>query len=96
MDAALAERSSVAGKRLFLATWSLSETPIPVRDQVLERVRGFDYLLLAFQHRFEDIDNFAYFSRWADELGQGGVVEFREIDHLPGNSYLFVSRVAEA
>lgn len=96
VGAALTEQASGAGRKMFLATWSLSETPISVRDQVLQRVRRFDYLLVAFQHRFEDIDNLEYFSRWADELGQGEVVELREIDHLPGNSYLFISRSAEA
>jgi putative sugar O-methyltransferase len=45
---------------LFIATWSLSETPLEYRDKIAERIRGFDQLLL-FQRQFKEISNPKYF-----------------------------------
>ncbi len=45
---------------LFIATWSLSETPIEYRNQIAERIKGFDQLLL-FQRQFKEISNPKYF-----------------------------------
>jgi len=78
--------------KLFLATWSLSESPLVVRSQVLDALSDFDYLLVAFQHSFEDIDNPQYFRTWQDRFAGQLDITIKEIEHLPGNSYLFASR----
>jgi hypothetical protein len=80
------------GGRLFLATWSISEAPIAVRDRIMPLVDGFDCFLIAFQHRFEEIDNSAYFRAWADSMGPAYRWHWVPMTHLPGNSYLFGRR----
>lgn len=76
-------------KTLFLATWSLSESPPDVRDAVLSLAAHFDSQLIAYQHTFHGIDNIDYFTKWKGALESR--MRFRElpIGHLPGNAYLF-------
>jgi len=77
---------------LFLATWSLSETPLHVRKSVLPLVRDFDAFLIAYQGTFGEVDNVAYFRALQGEMPE---VEWQDvaIEHLPGpNFYLFGRR----
>ena len=75
---------------LCIATWSLSETPLPLRRAILETVQP-RYWLLAFQERYAEIDNKAFFEalqgdpryRWSCQ----------PIPHLKGNYFLFGERV---
>lgn len=77
------------GTRMFLGTWSISEAPIGLRGQILSLVKDFDYFLIAFQHRFEEIDNSTYFRTWAESLSEGYCWQWHPIEHLSGSSYLF-------
>jgi hypothetical protein len=77
-------------KSLFIAVWSLSETPLKLREKVDLLLPHFDSFLLAYQNTFEGIDNVAYFNevkkldrKWTDI----------KIDHIPANRYLFGSKV---
>lgn len=73
---------------MLLATWSLSESPVPTRDEVLEHTGAFDAFLIALQPAFEDIDNLAYFDSW--RKGKGGYQwQFEEMQHIPNQRYLF-------
>jgi hypothetical protein len=81
-----------AAPSLFIATWSLSEAPGTVREQVLQSVSGFDAFLFAFQDRFGEQDNKSYFDSLSSRLG-GIRLTTIPIDHLPGNSYVFGWRV---
>lgn len=47
---------------LFIATWSLSETPMTVRESIVPALAGFTYVLCAYQRAFGDCDNREYFS----------------------------------
>lgn len=72
---------------LCLATWSLSEAPLEARGKFLERLGSPGYFLIAYQDRFENVDNKAYFAGFrADRPGYCWVE--REIPHLAGNRYL--------
>ena len=73
---------------LFIATWSLSESPIAFRNRILDHSNRFDYFLIAYQDRFQQIDNLQFFRAWA---GQHTEVAWHEskITHMPGNRYLF-------
>ncbi len=53
-----------SAKKLLIATWSLSEAPVPLRDEILSAVRP-DAYLLAYQHSFGGIPNRPYFDRVA-------------------------------
>lgn len=68
---------------LLVATWSLSETPIEIRDAVMNN----DNLsfLIAFQGSFEGVDNLAYFSKYIINTSK---VKIYEIKHIPDNYYL--------
>jgi len=46
---------------LFLATWSLGETPIWLREQWRPILARFRFFLIGFHDRFEDIDNLTWF-----------------------------------
>lgn len=72
--------------RLFIATWSLSETPLEVRDAWSEAIAASTDVIVAFQHEFEGIDN----RRWFEDLCRGLPFSWErtEIAHIPGNSYV--------
>ena len=53
------------GESLFLATWSLGETPIWLREDWLPALAKFSFFLIGFRKRFEDIDNWAWFRELA-------------------------------
>jgi hypothetical protein len=55
---------------LFIATWSLSETPPAVRDEVAPLLERFDYILCAYQRAFSSYDNRGYFASLEQSLPQ--------------------------
>jgi len=81
-------------KKMFIATWSISETPISLRNAFLKCVENFDLLLIAYQSAFFDVNNIRYFAEWSRKLCD--VVWYNEeISHLKGNYYLFGKRVVQ-
>lgn len=78
---------SHAKDSMLVATWSISETPVALRDAVLPFVAGSGTFLIAFQHEFGEVDNQEYFAHWKKLLGRVAWLEW-EIPHLKGNSYL--------
>ena len=46
---------------VFSATWSLSETPIELRNSFLPLISEFDFVYIAYQPTFDGVDNHAYF-----------------------------------
>lgn len=87
------ESSACDQNCLFLATWSMSEAPIGVRDSILEFIKGFDSYLIAYQNYFHEIDNNEYFKIVRNKLNGDIIWQDIEIEHLPENSYLFGSRM---
>lgn len=80
-------------KSLFIATWSLSEAPLAIRQQFLTHVAGFDAFLIAYQERFAEINNRDFFERWQDETSES--IDWRHvpIPHIRGGQrYLFGTR----
>ena len=73
---------------LFLATWSLSETPVEFRQSILQTAARFDAFLLAYQERFGEADNRQFFDGWKKTL-PGLEWSGSHIEHIPGNFYLF-------
>ena len=85
-------RSVLAGeggnsRRLFIGTWSISESPVHVRERLLPLIAHFERYLIAYQHRFNEVDNVRYFDAWKKSVGKVDWQEW-EIPHMPGNSYL--------
>jgi hypothetical protein len=74
-------------EKLFVATWSLSETNIKDRPAI-DLLKIFHNHLIAYQDTFEGIENKNYFEDFKTSLGNVTWVE-SQINHLPGNNYLF-------
>ncbi len=83
---ALAE--TFQGPRLFVATWSLSESPLPLRSAMSDVVRDFEGFLIAYQSEFGGVDNAEFFQGW-----QGWFPNVRwtihRIHHVLASTYLF-------
>jgi hypothetical protein len=73
---------------LLIATWSLSESPLTIRSQFLESIGKPTYILIAFQEKFDDIDNQEYFEKMKETFAEYTWVS-TPILHLPGSWYLF-------
>jgi len=48
---------------LFIANWSISETPIKFRKKFEKIIRKSNYILISFQENFENINNLKYFKK---------------------------------
>lgn len=46
---------------LFIATWSLSESPMETRDKIIPLLQSFQYMLITYQKHFDKIDNDDFF-----------------------------------
>jgi len=76
-------------KSLFIATWSLSESPNNVRENFSGILPFFDSFLFSYQDEFGGIDNIEYFKKMKRKHRKWVDVK---IEHLPGNRYLFGSK----
>lgn len=84
----------IGGKKsLFLATWSISESPLFVREKILGKYsNSFDAYLVAFQPKFEDVDNAVYFEKLrTDHPGYSWTTE--DMKHLKNQKYLFGKKI---
>ena len=82
---------------VFIATWSLSEAPLPLRAAILATVEGFDAFLIAYQQRFADVANDEFFRAWRSRLPGEMTWQDISIDHLGKASwYLFGVRPGDA
>ena len=79
---------------LFVATWSISEAPLELRDEIFRLVTDFDSYLLAYQNAFGGIDNIEYFDKAKGFMKDVGWNQW-EIEHLPRNYYLVGSKVGK-
>lgn len=81
---------------LFIAMWSISESPIPLREQVLLKVKAKMYLII-FQKMldpasmFTGIDNSKYFEEFTKRYPNYRWKMY-DVPYLPGNCYLFGER----
>ena len=80
--------SQLSGKRLLLATWSLSESPLEVRRPFESASQGFEGCMIGYQEQFEGVDNTTYFKQWVEQRPQQ-TFHHSTIDHLKRSHYLF-------
>jgi len=77
------------GKVLFIANWSLSETPFELRTRVLSEVaRHCTAFLIGYQDEICGIDNATYFADWSASIAEKFECRVIKIEHLRGNNYL--------
>ncbi|HEY1891591.1 MAG TPA: hypothetical protein VGG63_14355 [Steroidobacteraceae bacterium] len=77
---------------LFIATWSLSETPLAVRERIAPLLAGFSHILCAYQRSFGQHDNVQYFQSLEKSL-PGFAWQHAECPIYRGNFYLIGKRV---
>ncbi|HEX9484962.1 MAG TPA: putative sugar O-methyltransferase [Gemmatimonadaceae bacterium] len=76
-------------RAVFWATWSLSETPMTLRERIKPLVQQIGNYCIAYQGRYGDVDNVRYFAdHWIS-----GESRIRRIEHRPDDYYL-AGRVA--
>jgi hypothetical protein len=53
---------------LFIANWSISEMPTKLRNNILNKISNFCYLIISFQEKFENIDNMQFFLNYKKKI----------------------------
>lgn len=77
---------------LFVAMWSISETPLHIKNSILPLVSHFDSILIAYQDKFGGMDNIKYFEAYKSNYEHEIQWNQLRIKHLPGNTYLIGTR----
>jgi len=74
-------------RNLFIATWSLSESPINTRNKFEKIMEKFDYFLMGYQDKFGEVDNKEYFDRIKKSRKD---IEWHDwpIKYLPAHNFL--------
>ena len=75
-------------RKLFIATWSLSEAKAAVRQEVMDVSHSFDAFMIAYQASFGEVDNSRYFNEFM-ERNADVIWEHDPIPQIPGSYYLF-------
>lgn len=88
-DLSKAMETSAGGRCLVMATFSLSEMPGRLREEIASQIIDADGFLLAYQGVFNGIDNHQYFNHLVEETKAGIEWHNGEIQGLPDNYYLF-------
>jgi len=72
---------------MFIATWSLSETLISIRDSISPIIFDFTSFLIAYQDTFGEINNINFFAEWKNNHK---TVTWHNwpIEHTPRVNYL--------
>lgn len=79
-------------RSLFIAMWSISETPLNLRKEILSLVTDFDAYLMAYQDGFGEMDNVSYFRQFKGLYENDIDWVHWSIEHLPGNHYFVGTR----
>lgn len=82
-----------AGDSMFIATWSISEAPVGIRNSILPFVSSFNEFLIAYQHQFCEVNNVVFFENWKAHQKDIKWYEW-EIEHIPESKYLLGKRKA--
>ena len=72
-------------KSLFIANWSLSETPIKFRKNFIEIIKKNEFILICFQEKFENIDNLKYFKELKSKLSKSHKIKILKNKFYTGN-----------
>ncbi len=76
----------------FVGTWSISESPMAVRDAVRQLTANISNFLIGYQDQFGEIDNRDYFASW-QESRRDVTWDSWAIRHLPCDRYLIGRRI---
>jgi hypothetical protein len=86
-------------KKLFIANWSLSESPIKLRKVILKKIINFDFILISYQKKFETINNHKYFENFIKLFKEKNyiisrkIIPFMNLLNIRSNHYyLFIKK----
>ena len=79
--------SDLLENSMFIATWSFSEIPLGLRSKFLSFISKFSFFLIAYQDKFEEINNIEFFNSWIKSQDH---IKWHKlpIQHLKGSNYL--------
>tara|TARA_Y100001960_G_scaffold328468_1_gene417305 strand:- start:1006 stop:1932 length:927 start_codon:yes stop_codon:yes gene_type:complete len=89
---------SFKNNSLFIANWSLSETPINFRKRIISIMKKYKYVLISFQENFENINNKKYFYKIKSELKKQYKISiilnkyYKGSILRPQNHYFFIAK----
>ena len=75
----------VNSNNLFIANWSLSETPIEFRENFIEIIKKSEFILISFQEKFEDINNLDYFNKLRSKISKSHKIKILKNKFYTGN-----------
>ena len=75
-------------KSIFIATSSLNEVPLDLRENVRKMLHEFKGILISFSHKLRNIDNLCYFTGWAEFMDHRWIL-MRLDASRDDRSYLF-------
>ncbi len=91
IDLVKSENEENTGSKLFIATWSLSESPFELRNEFIPVLRTFEFILIAYQKDFDGMSNIEYFKTFKEKLDGFSWIEYPVIT-LSGSFYLIGKR----
>ena len=74
------------GSSMFVATWSISETPANFRCGILSLLDKFKGFLISYQDQFEEMNNIEFFRNWITTKNDVQWYHW-QIRHLKHNNY---------
>ena len=72
---------------LFIANWSISETPINFRKKFLNIMSSSQYILICFQEEFENTNNLKYFKLLKSKLFNKFLIILKKNKFYKGNIF---------
>ncbi len=72
---------------LFVANWSLSETPIKFRKRFISIISKSRYILISFQEKFENVNNLNYFKFLRSRLSKKFEIKIIKNKFYNGNIF---------
>lgn len=79
------------GKTLFIATWSISEVSLELRNKIFDIINPTTFLI-AYQNNFAGIDNIEYFRKFRTVRNNYNWSDY-EIGYLRNNRYLIGHKI---
>ena len=66
---------------LLIANWSISEMPIKLRNNILNKTSNFQYSMIGFQEKFENVNNLNYFFNYKKRKESKLLIKIEKLQH---------------
>ena len=72
---------------LLIANWSISEMPIKLRNNILNKTSNFQYSMISFQEKFENVNNLNYFFNYKKRKESKLLIQIEKLQHYKKNIF---------